>query len=313
MSVCKKALIAILIIFLTTAIGFGVFSTVEYYKNIAEIGLKNETPYGFGKKATVILLAGQSNAAGCSYDEYLKKNVSPEKYAEYEKGYDNVYINYFASATNESHGFVKCRARQGEFGERFGPELGLAEKLNEMYPDQTFFIIKYAWGGTNLYEQWLSPSSGEMGPLYNGFVEYVRTSIRYLEARGYDVNIEGLCWMQGESDSIEEQHTQNYGMHLSNFINDLRTEFASYASDDGIAFVDAYIAASYFWKNYIQLNEQKQIVADSSPINVVIDTIAAGLSITEEPEGEPDIAHYDSLSEIKLGHLFAEEVSKFFD
>jgi hypothetical protein len=78
-----------------------------------------------------------------------------------------------------------------------------------------------------------------------------------------------------------------------------------------MAFVDAYIADSFFWKNYIKLNEQKQMVADSSPLNVVIDTISEGLSITKEPEGEPDIAHYDSLSEIKLGHLFAEEISKF--
>ena len=309
----KKILIGILVILLAVIIGFGVFKVVEHYKSVSETGLRDSVPYGFGKKATVIILAGQSNAAGCSHDEYLKKNTSPEKYAEYESGYDNVYINYLASATNESHGFVKCAARQGEFGTCFGPELGLAEKLNEMYPDETFFIVKYAWGGTNLYEQWLSPSSGEMGPLYNGMVEYVKNSIKYLEIKGYEVKIEGICWMQGEADSMEEEHTQNYGKHLGNFINDLREEFASYASDDGIAFVDAYIADSFFWKNYIQLNEQKQMVADSSPMNVVIDTISAGLSITEEPEDEPDIAHYDSLSEIKLGHLFAEEVSKFFD
>ena len=31
---------------------------------------------GHGKKATVILLGGQSNASGCSLDEYLKMNVS---------------------------------------------------------------------------------------------------------------------------------------------------------------------------------------------------------------------------------------------
>ena len=37
------------------------------------------------------LLIGQSNAAGCSRDEYLQKNVSPEQYAKYENGFDNVY------------------------------------------------------------------------------------------------------------------------------------------------------------------------------------------------------------------------------
>ena len=309
----KKWLVAITSIVLAFVVGFGAFFVVKYYSDISKTGLRNEIRNGFGKEATVILLAGQSNAAGCSKDEYLKQNVSAEKYAEYETGYDNVYINYFASATNQSDGFVKCKARQGEFGQFFGPELGLAEKLNELHPDKTFFIIKYAWGGTNLYEQWLSPSSGEMGPLYNSFVEYVTTSIRYLTLKNYKVNIEGMCWMQGESDSMEEESTLNYAKHLTNFIQDIREEFSDYTSNDGMAFVDAYIAATIFWKHYIQLNEAKQAVADSSPMNVVIDTISAGLSVIGEPVDEPDIAHYDSLSEIKLGHLFAEEVSKFLD
>ena len=299
---------------LVLLLGLGAWAIVKHYQKIALTGLHDTIPYGFVKKATVILLAGQSNAAGCSRDEYLQKNVSPEQYEKYADGFDNVYINYFASATNESHAFVKCEARQGEWGGFFGPELGLAEKLNETFPDQTFFIIKYAWGGTNLYEQWRSPSSGgEVGPLYNSFVEYALNSVEYLTLKGYDVSIEAMCWMQGEADSMEEQHAIDYEANLSNFVSDIRTEFAPYASRDGIAFVDAYIADSYFWKHYIQLNQSKQAVADSSPMNVAIDTIAHGLSITEEPIGEPDIAHYDSLSEIKLGHLFAEQCISFFD
>ena len=310
----KIILIIAAAVVLAVLVGIAVFSVVKHYQAISQTGLHDTLPYGFGKKATVILLAGQSNAAGCSRDEYLKQNVSEEQYAEYEAGYDNVYINYFASATNESHGFVKCEAGQGEWGGFFGPELGLAEKLNELYPDQTFFIIKYAWGGTNLYEQWLSPSSdGETGPLYNSFVEYVNASLDYLTLKNYDVKVEAMCWMQGESDSLEEDVALAYEENLSRFVSDIREEFADYASDDGIAFVDAYIAATIFWKHYIQLNQSKQAVADSSPMNAVIDTIAHGLSVIGEPWDEPDIAHYDSLSEIKLGHLFAEECSKFFD
>ena len=43
----------------------------------------------------------------------------------------------------------------------------------------------------------------------------------------------------------------------------------------------------------------------------LIDTNAEGLTAQNEPEENPDRAHYDSLSEIKLGHLFAAEVLKF--
>ena len=46
-------------------------------------------------------------------------------------------------------------------------------------------------------------------------------------------------------------------------------------------------------------------------MNVLIDTNAEGLTAQNEPEDAPDRAHYDSLSEIKLGHLFATEVLRF--
>ena len=310
----KKITLAAIAFGLALVLAAGILFGVTFFKSKKDAPVRDTLNRGWGKEATVILLAGQSNAAGCSRDEYLQKNVSPEQYEKYTDGFDNVYINYFASATNESHAFVKCEACQGEWGGFFGPELGLAEKLSETFPDQTFFIIKYAWGGTNLYEQWRSPSSGgEVGPLYNSFVEYTKNSLEYLTLKGYDVSVEAMCWMQGESDSMEEQHAIDYEENLSNLVSDIRAEFAPYASNDGIAFVDAYIAATIFWKHYIQLNQSKQAVADSSPMNVVIDTIEHGLSVTEEPAGEPDIAHYDSLSEIKLGHLFAEQCISFFD
>ena len=269
---------------------------------------------GEGKTATVILLGGQSNASGCSLDEYLQRNVSREKHDEYKNGYDNVYINYLCGP-KMSNGFVKCATLQGELDGGFGPELGLAEKLNETYPDRTFYIIKCAWGGTNLFEQWLSPSSkGKTGKLYKQFVEFVDISIKYLENKNYDVIIEAMCWMQGESDSFSVQNGKDYEEHLTNFINDIRQRYNKYASHDGIAFVDAYIADNpIYWVYCDYVNDSKKAVSELSHMNVVIDTISHGLTCSEEPEGTPDMAHYDSMSQIKLGNLFAEEVIKFLD
>ena len=276
--------------------------------------IKDTLPNGWGKDATVILLAGQSNAAGSTSDEYLREKATAEKYKEYEDGYDNVYINYFSTGHNESKAFVKCSTCQGKKGGYFGPELGLAEKLNELYPNRTFFIIKYAIGGTNLYEQWLSPTDkNEAGPLYKGFIEFVNNSVSYLEYKNYNVKIEGLCWMQGEADSTSLENALNYEKNLTDFITNVRKEYAEKASDDGIAFVDAYISSIVYWKYYLKINQAKQSIADSSSNNVVIDTISHGLTTNQEPTDSPDIAHYDSLSEIKLGYLFAEEVVKFLD
>ncbi len=308
----KKTIISIVSIFCALIIGLGCFFGIRAYRNLPHFTVKDTLPDGQGKKATVILLGGQSNAAGCSRSDYLQKNVSPEQYQEYQNGYENVYINYYVSGASESHEFVKCAVNQGEPGGYFGPELGMAEKLNELYPDQLFFIVKYTWSGTDLFQQWLSPSSdGKTGDLYEAFVAFAKASVKYLRSKNYDVSLEGMCWMQGESDSFSVEHATGYETHLSNFINDIRNKFSRHASNDGIAFIDAYIADNpVYWVYCDMVNESKRKVAELSPLNVVIDT--SSLTTNQEPEGSPDQAHYDSLSEIKLGHLFIESLSQFF-
>lgn len=312
----KKKIITIIGIAITCLIvALGCIFGIQYYReNNFTFTVADTLPDGNGKEATVILLGGQSNASGCSLDEYLKRNVSAEKYAEYQSGYDNVYIN-FLSGSRTSQGFVKCATLQGEPEGTFGPELGLAEKLHELYSDRTFFIIKYAWGGTNLYEQWLSPSSfGKTGKLYKQFVAYVKTSVEYLKSKNYDVKIEGMCWMQGESDALSVKASTGYAKHLENFIADIRKEFSQYAPEDGIAFVDAYIAANpAYWVYYESVNQGKLEVAQRSSMNALVDTITARLTCSKEPEGDPDMAHYDSMSQIKLGHLFGQQIAKFLD
>lgn len=311
----KRIIILSVIVVFIALVAVGSYHIKLSNTSNIEFHINDNLPDGNNTKVKVILLGGQSNASGCSRDDYLQKNVSSEKYSEYENGYDNVYINYYVSGNNLSNGFVKCSTLQGELGGFFGPELGLAEKLNELYPNETFFIIKCAWGGTELYTQWISPSSaGKTGKMYKGFVEFVEQSLKYLKNKNYDIAVEGMCWMQGESDSFSVETATEYELHLKNFIKDIRKQFSKYASNDGIVFVDAYIANSpSYWVYYDLVNASKKAVSDSSDINVLIDTIAEGLTTNKEPEDSPDIPHYDSMSELKLGYLFAVQLSAYFD
>ncbi len=266
------------------------------------------------KKAYVILLNGQSNASGVSLDVYLKQNVSEQKYQVYENGFDNVYINYFNdNGLNKSDGFVKVKTNQGYVSGYFGPELGLAEKLNELHPDKMFFIIKYSWSGSNLFEQWLSPSSkGKTGLMYNAFKKFTDLSMKYLISKGYQVSVNAMCWMQGESDAFGVQ-AENYEYHLKNLVNDVRQTFGSSADNGGMAFVDAYISDSPYWSEYQTINKAKENVKLLSKSNYCIDTISEGLTYLAEPVGAPDLAHYDSLSCIKLGGLFADKILEFLN
>ena len=315
MVIKKRTWIVSAIALCVLLLGLGVFLGVRYYlENRITYTVTDTLPDGNGREAVVILLGGQSNASGCSLDEYLEKNTSPEKYEEYQTGYENVYINYLSGA-NTSGGFVTCKTLQGELAGAFGPELGLAEMLHETYPDRTFFIIKCAWGGTDLFSQWLSPSSdGATGELYRSFKAFVEASMEYLIDKNYNARIEGMCWMQGESDSFSVEASEGYGEHLLNFIEDIREDFSEYAADDGIAFVDAYIADNpVYWVYCEAVNRCKREISEASELNALVDTIAAGLTTSAEPEGNPDMAHYDSLSEIRLGQLFAEALFPYLN
>ena len=98
---------------------------------------------GNGQEAKVIILIGQSNATGCSLTSYLKKNLGEEAYAKYETGFSNVRINYclddhkYTSRGEFVTTNLSCAAGEGYFG----PEVGLAEKLAEAYPDESIFYI----------------------------------------------------------------------------------------------------------------------------------------------------------------------------
>ena len=286
----------------------------EYYK----MDINNNYPIAdtlekvpAGTEAKVIILIGQSNATGCSLTSYLQKGVSEQKYAEFQGGYQNVLINFcldnhrFTSGGEFVPVDLNCSAGEGYFG----PELGIAEQLSTAFPNEQFFILKFSMSGFSLNYHWLYDYKPSY--IYEAFKQFASTYLGYLASKGYDVKIEGMCWMQGESDSMADSSTLSYEKNLRTLISDVRTTFAEYAAEDGIAFIDAYISECIFWKNYVKLNQAKQTVADSSSLNVVIDTIAEGLTVTEEPADEPDIAHYDSLSEIKLGNMFAEELAKF--
>ena len=88
----KNIVIALVAGLCILLVGVGVvWGILDYRKNQITFAINDTLPDGDGKKAKIILLGGQSNASGCSSDEYLKKNVSANKYSEYANGYDNVY------------------------------------------------------------------------------------------------------------------------------------------------------------------------------------------------------------------------------
>lgn len=282
------------------------------------------------KRADIIVLSGQSNAVGCSYVECLKTHFPAERIKKLRDGFENIKINYY-SHDIKSGGFVKTAFNCSVSDEdTFGPEVGIAEALDEKYPGKEFFIVKLAFGGVTLYNDFVSPSGDQKydktsyadqkedaakalmagepfrpGWCYNELIKIVSESIKTLEKEGYAPKIKAFCWMQGESDANNEDATVKYAGYYDAFLADFKSAFAGYV--DGCVFIDAGI--STVWERYVRMNEIKRRHAESHADCRFMDTIGAGLTTMNEPFNNPDIGHYDSKSEITLGRMFADNIT----
>ena len=118
--------------------------------------------------------------------------------------------------------------------------------------------------------------------------------------------------MQGESDAIGRVADKYYD-NQKRFVSFLREDLDKYADDGKIYFIDAGIQAGDIFPRYEVVNEAKAKLASESELNLYFSTIDEGLTTDLEPEENPDLAHYDSMSELKLGHLFAEYIISSYE
>lgn len=274
----------------------------DFSYNDPKVKIVDNLPKVQNKVAHIAFLYGQSNADGVSYDQYLKTN-DLEKFNEYANGYENVLINFVNDGGNNSskEEFKKASLGCGCATYTYGPEIGMAEMMSKAYPDDQSFIIKWTWGGTSLKNQWLDGKRGR-GELYNSAMDFTLKCLAYLENRGYTLSLDGICWMQGESDSWDTNWEVYYN-NTNAFVSYLRHDLKEYS--ENIKFIDAGInEEDNVWPNPKAINKAKQEFAKISDLNIYLDTPSMGLTTKNEPEDNPDRAHYDSMSMVKLGQAF---------
>ncbi|HOE15307.1 MAG TPA: sialate O-acetylesterase [Candidatus Paceibacterota bacterium] len=263
--------------------------------------------------AQVIVLLGQSNMEGHTQSRFLT-NTMPDKASEYAAGYEDVKISFVNSGGYTSNNeFVSVNLGQGLSTNHFGPEIGIAETMHNANK-RNVFLIKYAHGSTSLSGHWISPSSnlGRSGSMYRGAVNFILSCMDQLENMGYYPEIKAICWMQGEDDSNGNQYDSYYN-YTKNFVKDLREDLKLYMDLEGIAFLDAAIAAlDHVWTKHEIINNAKRQNAEEDALSFFIDTNNEGLKTNHEPVGAVDIYHYDSSSMIKLGRLFGNILIQYF-
>ena len=273
------------------------------------------------KPVDVIVISGQSNAVGCTYIDCIPQTMGYTYYEDYMAGYPGIQIAYdswtkdivndqtvfYSQNQSRDNGFMKVMLGEGNSQATFGPEIGIAERLNEKYSGK-LFLIKYACGASNLKDDWAKRNS----PMYGRFINYVKLQMQNLKDMGYLPTIKAFCWMQGEGDSYEGYY-QVYYDNLVEFVGNVRTDLKELSGNKDVPFIDAGINNSPQWQYYRKVNEAKERFAADSENNIYIDTIAAGLHTNQEPFDAPDTAHYDTESQVLLGNLFAQAFEPFLE
>jgi hypothetical protein len=191
----------------------------------------------------VFLLAGQSNMSGVGgYSGYLHESPwadppydhadvpCPEPYCSplhAVKFWNYGYGKKPAEFVNDplvGDGWVDLQPGFGHRADQFGPELGFGHRLHQLFPKDDIYLIKSAYGGTNLAEQW-NPNPKTMGPRYKQFHERVHAALANLTKAGRHPKVVGMIWMQGEDDSTIPQFAKDYEKNLKNLIAAVRAEF----------------------------------------------------------------------------------------
>ncbi len=118
------------------------------------------------------------------------------------------------------------------YGDRhhFGPELQFGHVVGDHFENQVL-LIKTAWGGKSLYQDFRPPSSGgEVGKYFTLMIAQVREALANLKTEfpgyhGGGYEFAGFVWYHGWNDGVNPKTAvPEYETNLVNLIKDVRKE-----------------------------------------------------------------------------------------
>ena len=250
------------------------------------------------KDIDVFLIGGQSNAVGCTKISTLPADFVGETFEHamlYQEG--NFGPEYYGKWVNGIHLGMGCNSSE------MGIEYGIASVLNEVYADK-FALLRYAMGGSSLIVDWYPRTLWEFEPshfmahrgyCYRVWSETVAKGLNRLIEAGYRPHVKAMVWMQGEADADMEHAAIRYANNLRALVDCVRAELR----DDQLPVVIGEIATEtekHPWSDVVRA-AQKQVADEDENIHLV--------TTKDIPIGS-DGAHFDGISDLRLGKRFGE-------
>ena len=269
----------------------------------------------------LFFLGGQSNMEGHGLNAELPDSLNTE--------FKNVWIYHGNPVPDEdqSGGLGKwdklkpgngagfsSNGTDNNLSGKYGVELSFAKRLQELYPNDKIALIKYARGGSSIdslaardYGSWEFDYKGTNG--INQFDHFLKTLEEALKPCDLDGNgledeliPQGIIWMQGESDALNEQIALRYYENLKRLMDLIRATFRT----DDLPVVIGKISDSgnntdgkvWEYGELVQYAQEKYVRKDKNA------TIVRSTKYYKYS----DPYHYDSDGYIDLGKKFAEAV-----
>ncbi|MFA6174018.1 MAG: sialate O-acetylesterase [Kiritimatiellales bacterium] len=274
------------------------------------------------RKVYLLLFGGQSNAVGYGgYRQYLLDTGNPLAFPQddidlfYNSPYPRAGIPPLNTLMKLQPGtghpdIINRTGYPQQYPEltqtpicRFGSELSFSRTVRDRIniPNAQVAIVKYAWGGTSLYNtnDWHPDGTANRAadaPKYRTFQETVWRSIAALRNKYpyHEVEILGMGWVHGSTDASSIYCT-DYQTNLTVFIKDIRATFGT-----NITFVLSKLSENESTDpRWDVVRAAQQAVADADPKVEVTstsgDNYAVATNYTEGP------LHYMSPALLQIG------------
>ncbi len=262
------------------------------------------------KTANIILITGQSNAAGIAkISDVFQPNFNALDSVKYACAGDS---NLSLSGGE----IMTLKEYLNSVQKHHGLELGLGENLQSLSGMSDIFIIKYAWGGSwiDLWQKTSSTIFEGKSNLYNNAISFLNTKVKEIETHGYSkFNFKGLIWFQGESDGITTARANIYGDKLnavmSNFMIDVADTFNIKPSEVPIYLVQP---ASYIDKSKYELPEDEAKVTNALSNFAKLNQNARFIP-TSDLSGYVDGIHFNTASQLEIGLRITNSIQSFIN
>ncbi len=233
------------------------------------------------KTVKIFLLGGQSNMVGSGNCAELKPPYSEPQ----------PKVNFWNRREKK---WVPLAAGIESGGKRFGPEVAFGNAIEKVLSDEKVYLVKYAAGGTALYNDWAPTKGGQ----YVQFMKTAKEALANLDDAGIKYEIVGMLWLQGESDAAEK-HAESYEKNLTAFIAHMREQFKT----PEMPFIIARVLNHYGGKS-----GQAKIVRDAQDKIASTDKNVACFATDDCPIVDPvkNRGHYNAAGLVTIGQRFAE-------